>query len=43
MLAEDCKPPKRARNPSYYWVEQKEKEIEEEEKKESGWDSTPEK
>ena len=30
MLAEDLKPPKRARNPPYNWEEQKEKEREKE-------------
>ena len=33
MLAEDLKPPERARNPPYNWVEQMEG------KKESGWES----
>ena len=36
MLAEELKPPKRARNYSHKWVEQKKKK---ERGKESGWDS----
>ena len=37
MLAEELKPPERARNSSRNWVEQKKKK-EREREKESGWD-----